>query len=128
MKRILVLLLTLAVFASGTTACSPNPVDETTIQALGYGDWDLRWTVAREVARTGPEVISPLVQALEEEEDPRVRVGAVWALGLIGPEEQVLTALIRALEEDGNWQVRWAAAGALNRAGRRRRPGPRPSP
>ena len=116
MKRLIILLLALVVFAGAATACDPSLDANIAIRALRDENKDVRLRVAaaETLGRIGPEVgvVRALTQTLEDA-NADLRVAVAEALGQIGPEAaEAVPALIQALEDESG-EVRQAAACAL---------------
>lgn len=64
------------------------------------------WSLAsiEEAQKTG-KAIEPLIDALKNDKDPRVRIRAVQALELVNGDARVVDALIEALDDWGEWQT-----------------------
>ena len=91
------------------------------IEALGHvtahfaDDWDaVRFAAAEALVKIGTPAVSPLIQALGDDEICVCRAAA-WALGKLG-DPQAISALIQALGDNKFW-VRAAAAWALGKLG-----------
>jgi HEAT repeat protein len=83
--------------AIGTAA---KPATAALIDGLRWPDPEVRQFVASALAAIGPEAVEPLIAALEDR-DPRVRGGAVQALGLLGESARAAApALVEVLFED----------------------------
>src|SRR5205085_8217645 len=80
--------------------------------ALASGDVDVRITAARVLGAAGPDAVPALVQALRDDDDPRVRLNAATALGRRDMNAKAaIPALVAALKDDR--AVGGAAAEAL---------------
>ena len=67
-----------------------------------------RMAAADALAASGPASLPPLVEALGAD-DPRLRMWAAYALGMLG-DERAVPALTLALDDDDPDVVKWAAA------------------
>ena len=87
------------------------------VEALSNEEADIRETAAEILGNIGPaagEATPALIRVSSKDENDEVRAMAVWALGQVGPAEEVLSALIEALGDESSWS-REAAARALIR-------------
>ena len=82
------------------------------IGLLEHSDIESRWRAATALSRIGHTAVDPLLKKMFDD-DPNVRVLAIWALGKIG-DCRAYEPVCRSAEEETGF-VRLAAEGALSR-------------
>jgi HEAT repeat protein len=88
------------------------------LQALNTTDYTIATVVTEALRKTGASGVGPLLREFQRKEnDPRVRIGAARALGILGAlaKNEAVPVLAGAIKEDSDPSVRYAAAVALGK-------------